>query len=401
MLSTHPQRPPWAVLPASLIPVLAPRLAGVSQEMIEVVRREVPVYAAPLEGGYADAIRLEVGAALQRFLALAGTDRPALTGPDRLVYERLGRTELRQGRSLESLLAAYRLGARTTLRSLSSAALAAGVDPGVLIALGESVLAYVEELSAASAEGFAAAQSERAGDRDRLRDTVAGMLIRGEGDEEATRAAASAAGWPLPARLVVATMPVERWDGLRPLLGERALPTLRPGDAVVILPEPATASARASVAARLAGRDAVIGPGRPWSAAADSLRLATLARALLRRPAEAGADGVLWVDEHLTELLLLSEPALIHDLAVKRLAPLDALRPGQRERLVATLLSWLRHRGQRAAMAADLGVHEQTVGYRVNQLRDLLGPALADPDARFDLELVLRAAEASAAQAIR
>ena len=69
MLSTHPQRPPWAVLPASLIPVLAPRLAGVSQEMIEVVRREVPVYAAPLEGGYADAIRLEVGAALKRFLA--------------------------------------------------------------------------------------------------------------------------------------------------------------------------------------------------------------------------------------------------------------------------------------------------------------------------------------------
>ncbi|RUQ43324.1 PucR family transcriptional regulator, partial [Micrococcus sp. HSID17228] len=38
-----------------------------------------------------------------------------------------------------------------------------------------------------------------------------------------------------------------------------------------------------------------------------------------------------------------------------------------------------------------LGVHPQTVGYRVGRLRELFGEALEDPDARFDLEIVLRA----------
>jgi DNA-binding PucR family transcriptional regulator len=37
-------------------------------------------------------------------------------------------------------------------------------------------------------------------------------------------------------------------------------------------------------------------------------------------------------------------------------------------------------------------VHEQTVRYRMNQLRELFGDALQDPDARFEIELSLRAA---------
>ena len=42
-------------------------------------------------------------------------------------------------------------------------------------------------------------------------------------------------------------------------------------------------------------------------------------------------------------------------------------------------------------LAAELDVHEQTVGYRVNQLREVFGEDLHDPQARFELELVLRA----------
>ena len=42
-------------------------------------------------------------------------------------------------------------------------------------------------------------------------------------------------------------------------------------------------------------------------------------------------------------------------------------------------------------MAAELDVHPQTVRYRVNRLRELLGTQLDDPDARFELEIALRA----------
>ncbi|MFD0521159.1 helix-turn-helix domain-containing protein [Paractinoplanes durhamensis] len=40
-------------------------------------------------------------------------------------------------------------------------------------------------------------------------------------------------------------------------------------------------------------------------------------------------------------------------------------------------------------MAAELYVHPQTVSYRLNRLRDLLGDALEDPAARFELQLAL------------
>ena len=73
------------------------------------------------------------------------------------------------------------------------------------------------------------------------------------------------------------------------------------------------------------------------------------------------------------------------------LAPLDEVSEAKRAVLEETLLAWLTHWGQRAPIAAELGVHPQTVGYRVGRLRELFGEALEDPDARFDLEIVLRA----------
>jgi DNA-binding PucR family transcriptional regulator len=85
---------------------------------------------------------------------------------------------------------------------------------------------------------------------------------------------------------------------------------------------------------------------------------------------------------------------LAAELARSRLAPLDALGPGPRERLAATLRAWLDRPGQVQAVAATLSVHPQTVRYRLKQLRELFGSRLEDPEARFELALALRAADA-------
>ncbi|WP_242424312.1 helix-turn-helix domain-containing protein, partial [Frankia sp. EI5c] len=71
--------------------------------------------------------------------------------------------------------------------------------------------------------------------------------------------------------------------------------------------------------------------------------------------------------------------------------PLDALPERTRTRLAETLLYWLALHGQRRLVAERLHIHPQTVRYRVGQLRDLFGETLDDPEARFELELVLRA----------
>ena len=59
-------------------------------------------------------------------------------------------------------------------------------------------------------------------------------------------------------------------------------------------------------------------------------------------------------DEHLPALLLAAEPAIAADLARTRLAPLDRLGAGPRERLVETLRAWLDRPGQVQAVAAAL-----------------------------------------------
>jgi DNA-binding PucR family transcriptional regulator len=56
-----------------------------------------------------------------------------------------------------------------------------------------------------------------------------------------------------------------------------------------------------------------------------------------------------------------------------------------------TALALLRHDGNAVAMAAAMHVHPQTARYRIARLRELLGDQLDDPDARFELQLALRA----------
>jgi DNA-binding PucR family transcriptional regulator len=76
------------------------------------------------------------------------------------------------------------------------------------------------------------------------------------------------------------------------------------------------------------------------------------------------------------------------------LAPLEALPPGERDRLLETLAAWLAHQRHTPAVAAELHVHPQTVRYRIRKLRELLGNALDTADGRFELELALRARHA-------
>ena len=77
-------------------------------------------------------------------------------------------------------------------------------------------------------------------------------------------------------------------------------------------------------------------------------------------------------------------------MAARRLAPLADLTERASERMRETALAYLDHQGNSVAMARALHLHPQTVRYRVNRLRELLGEQLDDPGARFELEVALR-----------
>ena len=132
-------------------------------------------------------------------------------GGGRRVYVALGRGEARAGRSLEALLAAYRVGARVAWRRAAEAGLAAGLAPETLVLLAEAIFAYIDELSAESAEGFAREQAEQAGEADRRRAALLEVLLHEPpAAPEALAAAAEAAGWRVPERLAMVVWPADR-----------------------------------------------------------------------------------------------------------------------------------------------------------------------------------------------
>ncbi|MET1033859.1 MAG: helix-turn-helix domain-containing protein [Arthrobacter sp.] len=390
--------PPWLALPREVSDVLRPFLPAVVESIINAVPQLVPAYARPIEGRFGRGLRRGVAGALDRFLDLPGTSMPALSPETRLLVAGLGSGEFRQGRSMDALLGAYRSGARVTFRELSKISMDNDLGSSVVVNLGESILAYIDELSAVSAEAYAFEQSERAGEVERRRKELLGLLLTGQTEESSLRQAAAMADWVLPPRMLVVTVPVENSPGLRLRLGNGTLVVERETDVVALVPARGTLTARAELTAALHGRGAVVGPAVDWGRVADSLRLAVLAASAAS--AEQVADGLpVWADEHLSEIVLGAEPTAIAELAAQRLEPLRELRATQRERLEETLLSWLRHWGQRTPVAEELGIHAQTVGYRVAQLRELFGEELEDPRTRFELELALRAARTPATRA--
>ncbi|EFC79096.1 PucR family transcriptional regulator [Parafrankia sp. EUN1f] len=380
--------------PPGLSESLAHGLEQLGEEIIAAIAAEVPAYARPLEGSFGRGVRRGVEEALARFLALveAGPGAAGDLATSRDVYVRLGRGEVRAGRSLDNLLSAYRVGARISWRRLGEAARHAGLDAGGLVALAEMMFAYIDGISAASADGYALAQFEIAGERERLWDRLGEMLLSGT-DAATIEHAASTGAVRLPERMAAVLVPEGPDEQLPSRLPTGCPRTSHGSDFWLFLGDAQEPSRRLWLAERLAGAGAVVGPCVAWQQITTSVERASFARAALlagRLPAAAGPEP-LFTDDHLADLVLARDPGLLDDLARRRLGPLAALPERTRSRLAETLLCWLALHGQRRLVAERLHIHPQTVRYRVGQLRELFGAALDDPEARFELELLLRA----------
>jgi hypothetical protein len=385
-----PLERPWDRLDPGLAGVIAPELPAIAAEIIEEIARVVPDYRRPLEGAFGENLQVGVQLALGQFLDLIGRPGPqVLDGRD--VYAGLGRGELQAGRGLDALQSAYRAGARVAWRRMSAAAQDAGADAATVSLLAESMFAYIDEISAESVEGYAQAQAEVAGEQQRLRQRLVRMLVGDDTPQPGPLAAASrSAGWPVPRVLAVLCTRDEDVSRLTARLGAEAIGG-RVGELTCLLiPDPEAPGRRERLFKALAGHTVALGPA---TTPVDARRGFVLARDALTLT-EAGvlpAGGPLAVEDHLVTLLLAGEPALTEELARRRLQPLATLGPGARERLRATLVAWLRLQGNVSDVSEALGIHPQTVRYRLARLRDLFGPTLDDPDARFELELALRA----------
>ena len=273
---------------------------------------------------------------------------------------------------------------------MSEIAIEAGVDRRTLALLAEAVFAYIDGLSALSAEGYAEEQSVAAGELQRRRRRVARLLLDPGSDEETLRDAAAEAAWEPPATIAALV-----WGS-----GGRRLRARLPATALVVegedteggtalIADPDAPGLRAQLERAASSTVAALGPTVPTASAPASAQRATNMLGLIDAGAVADS-GLVICEQHLASLAMHGDPAVLRDLAGARLEPLEAETPASRTRLTETLRAWLDHQGEVVRVAAELHVHPQTVRYRLARLRELFGETLESPGGRFDLALALR-----------
>ena len=382
----------------AVLRLLRQRLPTIAGTTVGAVVSEVPDYAGALFGSAGSTIEKAVQMAIAGFLKLAGrgrdVDASTPLGPTREGAYALGRGEARSGRSMDSLLAAYRVGARVSWRELAAAAGEAGVEAATMAKFAELLFAYIDELSAASVAGHTDELTTSGRVRDRYRERLAQHLLARAGADVLT-AAAARAEWTTPTSLTAVLLPAAQGRRALASLGAETLQVGEDLHGVDVDPEhpltllfvpDADGPGRRHLLRLLAGRHAVVGPPRPWIEARASYDRAT-ATQRLGRPSRTGdpVDS----EQHLADLVIGADPEALADLRQRVLAPLADLPAATQERLRETLLSWLLHQGRREEVAAELHVHAQTVRYRMGQVRDLFGEGLTDPRVVRELVLVL------------
>jgi PucR C-terminal helix-turn-helix domain len=382
-------------LDKAVVDALQAVLPHMAEHTVAAVTVEVPPYADAFSGRMGQNIENAVQMALRAFLRLATRSEdsdaatqvsPALDG----AYE-LGRGEARNGRSIDALLSAYRVGARVAWRELSATAVDAGLPAATIARFAELVFAFIDELSASSVSGHADELATTGRVRQRYLERLGQNLLTGE-PVDIVVASAEKAGWQPPDTLTAVLLPLAQVRGVTTQFSasmlqlSEDLPGIDPSQSLAVLLVPdAEGPLRTRLLQVLEGRTAYVGPARSWMRAQSSYHRALRSRELL------AAEDLVVVDteDHLVELVLGADQEAVDDLRRRVLAPLNQLRPNTSARLKETLRSWVLHQGQRDAVAADLFVHAQTVRYRMTQLRELYGERLNDPRTILELTVAL------------
>ncbi|NUK70003.1 helix-turn-helix domain-containing protein [Streptomyces lunaelactis] len=386
----------WHDVPRERIQRFADRaleqVPELAQDILAAIRREYPGLAFIVgESGEPKAL-VAIRHALELFVEqmTTGSDRPRAL-PE--MFQDFGRGEVTQGRSLDSLQGIYRLGVRLSWRRMAEIGQQVDIPPAAMYELAESAFEYLDVMVAQSVRGYAEAVARQAGERLRLQRQLVELLLAEHRTDPSAFLAERAAGvgWQLPEKVAVAVLLRPAQEAVAPAVGVEVLLDMEGEHPRMVVPDP-EAPGRADLLHRaMANWSGAIGPSVPLAEAATSLRWAETAVGMIEQGL-LPQGRLLHCGEHVEALVLLPAGELIDELARRRLAQLgECGGPAHAHRLAETLLAWLETRGGAPEVAARLGVHPQTVRYRLRQLRELWGEDLDDPDRRFELELVLRA----------
>lgn len=385
---------PLGPLPQEFATIMRPELPSLIKEIGVEVTRAYPEYARLLSGPNGQAIRVGVEQSLSSFVDLVAEPSTSTSLRDDMC-RRFGRFEAYEGRTMETLQGAYRLGARVALRRAKKVGRSYNFSPTLMLSFADALFAYVDELESLSREGFLEVQSQTGEQSEAMRRRLLHLILAGRPvPRTAIAELCEQTGWTLPEEvtLVAARAPagLDRVSADRDILVDLSDPQPH-----LLIPGPLDDARRSMLDQALLGTRAAIGLTVPTALASDSIRWARRILELVDAGVIDDAPFIL-CEDHLITLWLLSDPVLLNQLAQRELAPISGISATRRERLIETLRIWLDTRGTAAHMGELLDVHPQTVRYRMRNLESIFGEQLIDPESRFSTEAVLRALQLQA-----
>ncbi|MGW4633798.1 PucR family transcriptional regulator [Nocardia sp. NPDC004415] len=374
---------------AAVIALLREHNAEVSRAAIEAIETQLADQLRPL--GRRDH---EIGALIVQwcnstFLDLLEDDETPLTDLRAFLRE-VGRADAVEGFAPELRQTAFRIGTGVSIARFAELSMTLpSVTAATIGQVAQQVMLFQNSVMAALREGYA--EAAEGGEQTRRRRRLLELLLEPAADPQSVRAAAAAADWPLPRTVAAVAVDEPTRDPFRRAdltLPDTWVSGLHLAQQCFVVADPDDPENRAALHSSLHGRIGVVGPTTGPDGVADSLDWARRTLDMVRS-GHLRAEGPVRALDHVPDLLIARNDDLVAGLAAELLAPL-AGEGSEPYRLAETLLACLECRFNAPAAAQRLGVHAQTVRYRVRRLNELFGETMRRPDRQLDLQLALR-----------
>jgi hypothetical protein len=356
---------------------------GLEAAVLVALRDEIPGYArvpdAVLETQVADAVNA----------ALRLVSRPGEPlGEDELeVFRESARARAGEGVALDDVLRAYRVGGRVAWEALVAAA-AGPAQRDALPAAASVLMAYVDQLSSAASATYLDERQYRLAEDARLVAELIEVLASERPVPEGLRALVARLGASLlevyrPFALARPGRPATAHSQAAASLRLQGVLAMTEGEAVIGLIDPE------ADAALLRTGHAVVALGEPVRRPALRVALQDVRLVLSIARRRGIESGLVDAVELAVPLLVAGSPRLGELVRRRVIGPLEAYEGGRSGELLRTLRAYFATSLNRGRAAAALGVHPNTLDYRLGRIEELCAVRLSDPRDIARIELAL------------
>ena len=369
----------------------------IASTMVGAYEVEIPAYASIHDEALRDDVHAVSSAMVRCWLHVMSTGEPITT--ELLTPMTQGaRRRAAQGVDLQSMLRAYRVGIRVMWSEITASPVWRGqVLQGVMAQVATWALDFGDRISTAVAAAYLDESEHLAREREHRRSALLNVILAGPVSEPIDDPEELELRHSVAVARVSPDLTLLELEQTGQLLEERVgaiLWTVRHRSVVAAVPLPADTGRDQLIRTlvRLAQErkiEAIGLGGRAEGVAETRQSYAEAISALRFEPLLGTSTSQVHDFQELGPLIALVEnPDRARRFAQSALEPLGDL--DRRTFLLPTLEAYLVHQGRMKQAAADLGVHMNTVKYRLKELRPFIDPVIADASRATTLLLAIR-----------